>query len=230
MRGGTKTDALWFALGANRTNSHEMTKADKKHAIVLAISTWPERSGRQIAEQIGCEHRYVDQVKAKVGSTTHLPDRVTGKDGKSYPASRATKAKPEPTPTPDPPKFKSRAAIDQRREQMRQMAADGHSAAQIAKAVGMTLEGCRAALRREGIALPADKALGKSHAHNADRILDHIAMDAENLTADVGLVDWASVDPSKLQGWVTALTQARQAVAVLIRTLMKEIEKHGKAA
>jgi hypothetical protein len=82
-----KEDALWFALGANRTNGKNMTPADKKHAIQLALKVWPERSVSQIAEQIGVNRRYADEVRKQVGATTNLPSRVTGRDGKSYPAS-----------------------------------------------------------------------------------------------------------------------------------------------
>lgn len=92
VRLGTKVDALWFALGANRANGAQLTASDKKHAVLLALRQWPERSASQLAEQVGCNRRYVDQLKAEVGSTTNLPDRVTGKDGKRYPAKRTTEA------------------------------------------------------------------------------------------------------------------------------------------
>jgi len=65
-----------------------MTPADKRHAILLAIQTWPDRSEREIAEQVGCSKTYVHNLKPQVVTTDHVPDRVTGKDGKSYPASR----------------------------------------------------------------------------------------------------------------------------------------------
>lgn len=85
---GTKTDALWYALGANRTNGAQMTPADKKHAILLALQAWPDKSQNQIADQIGCSQQHVQQVRAQVTTTCNLPPRVTGKDGKSYPATR----------------------------------------------------------------------------------------------------------------------------------------------
>ena len=74
------------ALGANRANGHRLTKADKKHAIGLAVKTWPDRSGRKLADQLGCSEKYVRVLRDQVRTTTHLPARVTGKDGKSYPA------------------------------------------------------------------------------------------------------------------------------------------------
>lgn len=40
-------------------------------------------STTKIAEQIGCNQSYVSSLKSQVSGTTNLPDRVTGKDGKS---------------------------------------------------------------------------------------------------------------------------------------------------
>lgn len=97
VRPGAREDALWFALGANRTNGKNMTAADKRHAIVLALQTWPERSATSLAEQIGCSDRYVLDIKAQVRTTSDLPSRVTGKDGKSYPASRPAPTRPATT-------------------------------------------------------------------------------------------------------------------------------------
>ena len=65
-------------------------KGTKKRAIVLALQTWPKMSTTKIAEQVGCSQQRVSQVKSEVTRTSHLPDRVVGKDGKSYPASKRT--------------------------------------------------------------------------------------------------------------------------------------------
>jgi hypothetical protein len=68
--------------------------ADKKHAIVLALQTWPDKSQKSIAEQIGVSQQWFSDVARAVRSqdtgTGNLQDRVTGKDGKSYPASRSS--------------------------------------------------------------------------------------------------------------------------------------------
>lgn len=81
-------------------NGQRMTPADKKHAILLALKTWPDKSSRTIAEQVGVNHDYVNDVRKQVSDTRQVPDRVTGKDGKSYPASR-----------PDGPTIPKRAEI-----------------------------------------------------------------------------------------------------------------------
>jgi ParB-like chromosome segregation protein Spo0J len=87
VRPGTKEDALWFALGANRINGHRLSGADKKHAILLALAAWPERSSNQIAEQIGVNAGYLSRVKAEHNVQATPDARVVGRDGKSYPAT-----------------------------------------------------------------------------------------------------------------------------------------------
>ena len=88
VRPGTKTDALWYALGANRANGLRLTLADKQHAIRLALETWPEKSAVQLSTQIGCTDAYVGRIRAEVHTSMNLPDRVIDKDGKSYPSTR----------------------------------------------------------------------------------------------------------------------------------------------
>jgi hypothetical protein len=265
IRTGTKTDALWFALGANRTNGHRMTDADKKHAIELAYATWPDRGQREIADQIGCSQRYVSTVRNEIQVRTgsHLPDVVTGKDGKQYPASRgpnpksiakraAVAAALKEGRTADdiaasvgvsmstvtevkrdigaPVIDKSRAAIEKRRQRMRSMAADGFTSRQIAGAVGMTEEGCRKVLRDEGIEVPGDRVTRGTHRHDANRIIERMALDASNLCADVDLIDFSDIDKSNLAEWLKTFQNAREQLGGFIRRLMKEQQKHGEAA
>lgn len=61
----------------------ERFKADKRHAIELALKTWPDKSASAIADQLGCSHTWVNRTKSEVETTFNLPERVTGKDGKS---------------------------------------------------------------------------------------------------------------------------------------------------
>lgn len=68
---------------ANRANGHQMTVADKRHAIELALRVWPERSGRELGEQIGVHQTYVSRIREELKTSLQLPDRVVGRDGKS---------------------------------------------------------------------------------------------------------------------------------------------------
>jgi hypothetical protein len=217
IRPGTKEDALWFALGANKANGKRLSEADKKHAIVLAFQAWPDRSQRDIAAQIGCSQQYVQQLRVQVTSSCHLPDRVTGKDGKSYPASR--KRPERDTPARDVPLGKTRADVQQRRERMQAMASEGHSSRQIAAALGLSEEGCRATMRDAGIDVPADRVMRNTRRVDANRILEHIVSDAENLTEGAQLIDYAAVDPDRLGEWIDSLVASHKKLASFIRQL-----------
>ena len=92
VKAGTRDEALWYALGANRTHGQRLSPGDKKRAVQLALTTWPEKSQRQIAQQIGCSQQYVGIVRQEMKD---LPDRTVGRDGKSYPAQRNTSASPD---------------------------------------------------------------------------------------------------------------------------------------
>lgn len=217
IRPGTKEDALWFALGANRKNGKRLTSTDLQHAIRMAFQMWPNRSANQIAAQIGCTDAYVGRIKSEVHTSMNLPSRVTGKDGKSYPASR--KRPERDTPARDVPLDKTRAGVKERREQMQAMATEGHSSRQIAAALGISEEGCRATMRQAGIDVPADRVMRNTRRVDANRILEHIVSDAENLTEGAQLIDYAAVDPDRLGEWIDSLVASHKKLASFIRQL-----------
>ena len=96
---GTARDALWYALGANNAHGLRMTRADVRKAIGLALQEFPDRSSREIARQIGCDHKTVEAARRTQetgGEIPHVDARV-GADGKSYPVRR----EPEPEPVED---------------------------------------------------------------------------------------------------------------------------------
>src|SRR5262245_50406010 len=90
LRVGTREDALWFAFAANSRHGARFSERDKRHAILLALQTWPDKSQHEIAAQLGVDQSWVSQVM----STHHVvPERthVVGKDGKTYPAHKGVK-------------------------------------------------------------------------------------------------------------------------------------------
>lgn len=226
VRAGTKDDALWFALGANKANGHRMTDGDKRHAINLALLAWPNRSANQLADQIGVSQSSVQRAKEQLMRTHKLPDRVTGKDGKSYP----TRYKEPTVPQPQEPAFRSREAVAKRRTRMREMAVEGFTSRQIAAELGLSEDGCRNILKDEGITVPADAVTGKTLRHDATRIVEHIVMDAENLTADVHLIDFSALDRAQIADWLDSLTQSRAKLGAFIKRLTQEQKQHGEAA
>lgn len=95
---GSRDDALWHALGANRAHGQRLKPADKRHAVELAYRAWPDSSQGRIAAQLGCTQQYVSQIRAQLTTSCELPDRVVGIDGRRRAATR-----PKRSPPPDSP-------------------------------------------------------------------------------------------------------------------------------
>jgi len=93
VRKGTPQDALWYALGANRTNGQRMTRGDIRHAVEVALKTWPDKTQQEIAEQVGCNRSYLVRIQDELVTSNKLtlPPTRTGKDGKQYPTTYTRK-------------------------------------------------------------------------------------------------------------------------------------------
>lgn len=84
VREGSRTDALVEALGANATNGLYRTNADKRHAAEIALEEWPGHSNAYLADVCKVSIELVRRVRKSMGLDN--PEKVIGKDGKSYPA------------------------------------------------------------------------------------------------------------------------------------------------
>lgn len=90
---GDRFDAIAYAVGANKTNGLRRTNADKQMAVRAALSlerlaSWSDRA---IAELVGVDGKTVAAMRAPAGAEIPqlTPNRVKGKDGKSYPAPKS---------------------------------------------------------------------------------------------------------------------------------------------
>lgn len=264
VRPGSKQDALWFALGANKANGQRLTRADKKHAVIVAFQAWPDKSQREIAAQIGCSKTLVQNTRAQVVTSDHLADRTTGKDGKIYPASRPS-SDPKRHPKGDEIEARLRAgepvesiaralhvgpvviarlrkaaglewmsksknAVQQRSERVREMAAAGFSTRQIAAEIGLGEQRVAEIAKAEAIDILADRVIGKTRRHDSTRIIEQTVMDAEHLTTAVGLIEFSTLDRLSIPRWIDALVTSRKSLDAFIRRLKQEQQKHGEAA
>lgn len=99
-RKGTRSEAVEFACGANASHGMRLTPADKRRKVALALSEFPDRSSRAIADLCGVSHTFVESQRsggnvatprstgnvassnAKAATNGQATKRV-GKDGKS---------------------------------------------------------------------------------------------------------------------------------------------------
>lgn len=88
VRQGTREDALWFALSANKRHGLPMTPEDKRRAVrlLLAVEKWAGMSNAAIAKELGISDHTVADVKREMGHPTSQSARLEGKtegtDGK----------------------------------------------------------------------------------------------------------------------------------------------------
>lgn len=91
IHSGTRTDAVRYALGANSAHGQPRTNADKRRAVEIALKEFPKLSSRELAAICAVGDDLVLTVKklqVPVSGTSH---KVTGADGKSYPATKPAK-------------------------------------------------------------------------------------------------------------------------------------------
>lgn len=188
-------------------------------------------SQHEAAEQAGMSKRQevtavrvanVPEEAFKAAVESEHPASVT-KLAKMGTTSRVQAERKEPA-VEDGKLDTSRAGVLARVEKIRVLAAEGWSVPQIATEVGMAMAGCAAVIKREGIDVPA-KTMGKTRHHDATRIVETMVMTAENLTADVPLIEFGRLDHVRLAEWIAALTTARTSLTQFIHRLTKEMQK-----
>jgi len=129
-------------------------------------------------------------------------------------------------PLPPPPTPKANAASERRQHRiarLRELAASSHTTVQIAGALGVSTEWVWKAAREIGVVIHADRVVTKQRV-DANRVVAAMTLDAEHLTADVGLIDFAALDRTKLGAWVRSLQQSRRALSKFIAQLVTQQE------
>jgi hypothetical protein len=88
VRAGGRIDALKHALGANAANGVYRTNADKRNAAALALEEWAGLSNAALADICKVSAELVRQCRRELEQAGKIekPERVTGRDGKEYPA------------------------------------------------------------------------------------------------------------------------------------------------
>ncbi len=101
---GTRDDAFWMSLGANRAHGLPRSHADKERAVKAALAARPKLSDRAIADHLGVSPSTVAKYRptVQIGQSTER----TGKDGRTTETANigkapGTKAAPAAPPDPD---------------------------------------------------------------------------------------------------------------------------------
>lgn len=96
VRAGGRIDALKHALGANATNGVYRTNADKRNAAAIALEEWSGFANTVLAEICRVSPELVRSCRKELEQAGKIekPERVTGRDGKEYPAEQKMEQEP----------------------------------------------------------------------------------------------------------------------------------------
>jgi hypothetical protein len=116
----------------------------------------------------------------------------------------------------------SNAAQAAKWDRARQMAAEGHTSHQIAKALNMTFASFRNAAADHGIEVPADATVGRRRIdHN--RAIEQTVMDMDALAMSIAVLgDPTDVDLTLVKDWVISLEQSLK-VLTQFKNQLKEM-------
>lgn len=221
---GTKRDAVLFSVGANQTHGQRRSNADKRKAALtlLADAEWFGWTNVEIGRRCGVSEALVRELRPQ--SPHFVLNDVTPR---SYTTKHGTVATMNTENIGKP--FKSREEVAKRREKLKEMAGGGYSMTQITAALCLSEERVNTIAKEDGIDLSAAKITARHGKHDSNRIVEHIVMDAENLTADTDLIVFSALDRARLQAWIESLVQSRRSLDAFIKVLREET-KNGEAA
>ena len=111
VRQGSLEDAVWFAVKANATHGLRRTRADVQRAIKILLDhpKFCTLSDREIAAQVGCDHKTVGAARKGTGE---IPQSVrTDKNGRTIDVSNI--GKPPKAPSSGKPKAPEQGRADE---------------------------------------------------------------------------------------------------------------------
>jgi hypothetical protein len=247
---GTPEEAIWRAIGANKTHGLQLSHLDKQRAVMLAVQTFPAKLDREIAEQVGCSTSLVSKAVRVLAKRTGVPVGLRGhtlqiqqkraavralilKGVRSIDIRQQTGA--HSTIIADIRRELGRSVVDysrrglkNRRARIEALAASGHTTRQIAIDVGVSEGAVRHNCRRWGVTVVADAVTRGTHRHDPHRILDNIVADAENLTEAADLITYRALTHQEVADALKSLKESREKLNTFIRRLMQEQHTHGE--
>ena len=120
----------------------------------------------------------------------------------------------------------TRSAIRRREEAVRYLAETGHTAGQIAAKVGIGAEAVRQIAKRIGIELHANKVVGRSRRHKADRIASETAIALDGLVSAVGLIAYDELTAEVATEWATSVECSLKVLSQFSKQLKEVARGH----
>lgn len=111
---GTRNDAQWASLAANKDHGLRRTQADKRRAIKQALKGWgAEYSDNQIAKHLGVAQSTVSRYRRSLNESLSQAKR-TGADGRTIDTTNIGRPKKPDKPKPSPSSTEAQPAPGQK--------------------------------------------------------------------------------------------------------------------
>jgi len=137
---------------------------------------------------------------------------------------KVQQAKPASAPAPAPGKVdKSRVGVAQREDEIRSLAAAGHTTPQIAAKLGVTEDAVARIASRIGVQT-ASSVLGRVRRVDSNRVVEETVAGADALIFGLDLIDFTELDPECLQRWVDSLSNSLRSLNRLHKQLKETIQ------
>lgn len=120
------------------------------------------------------------------------------------------------------PRDNSVLAAKQRRVLLAALAGEGNRSAQIAEHLGVTESWVRRCARDDGIAIPADEAVGRARRIDSNRVVRETVYALDGLAMGVQLVNVNVLDPAEIDGWASSMTDSIRALNRLVKQLKEK--------
>lgn len=106
----------------------------------------------------------------------------------------------------------------------RELAAGGHSSAQIATHLGYSREGANKFLKRHGIDVPADASVAGTRNLDSVRIVRATVEAIDGIGILFPRVDYSQLDPADVTGWLPILDESIRSLTTL-RTALRKVSQ-----
>jgi hypothetical protein len=137
---GGRQDALKHALRANTQHGLRRTNADKRRCVEIALIEFNTLSSATIAKMCGVDDVFVGKLRDVLIVRT---SKVTGADGKQYPAKRREKATPASDPKERFPLKRNTSHADVV-QVVKELFTAGNNAEQVSAIIGRGVDTVRA--------------------------------------------------------------------------------------
>lgn len=117
---------------------------------------------------------------------------------------------------------KTRKAIQERIERVRELAGKGWLADQIAREVDLSVGRVRNIAKEHKIDLRADRVVGKVQGTNWNRVMNQVALDADTITEGTAGLNYSALDGDSIDEWIESIEQAISDLQTIRRNLRAE--------